>query len=129
MFKIGRLTAWLLAVLWLPVTMHCKLELLPSLKFLACCQHQNSAPHQDSDCDEDICATVESGAYLIQANPSFIIPPILGWVISALNGPDETGRLPEPRVCLGNRAPPRPPKPWQFSHRAAFPPRAPSSVA
>ena len=53
---VHRLKAWIavsLAVLWLPVANHCRLEAFPILDFLACCDHEEQAPHEDEDCEGD----------------------------------------------------------------------------
>ena len=118
-----RSVAVLFLALWVPVTMHCDLEAIPLFKFLACCAHSDAAPHQDNDCNEDACSTVESGGYQIQTNPPPAHPPILTVVIGAASLNDlaplqpTTWSLPVP--------PPELPASWQFLIRAAPSVRAP----
>ncbi len=121
-----------LVALWLPATLHCKLEELPGLQFLACCDHGESAPHQDDDCRTDSCAMVEEGLYK-NSNPKVIVLPPVFVVVPDFSSPATadaqlsllslfqtrlvTDRAPELLVT------------WQFSSRAALPPRAPSFVS
>ena len=118
-----------LAVLWLPITMHCQLEQFPSLAFLACCTHPDKAPHQDNDCDEDGCAVVESGLYMTANCPVEVFAPEFGPV--ELPAWYVTLQLPVLLrvVTVTSTGPPSPAGPWQFSTRAALLPRAPSSIA
>ena len=51
-----------LALLFLPVSSHCRLELLAGMEWLACYAHEDAAPHQDDYCETDACAVVEGGS-------------------------------------------------------------------
>jgi hypothetical protein len=114
------LIALMLAVLWLPVTMHCALEGLPGLEFLICCDHaEESAPHEDDDCETDACAVVESGFYKLQDHDDLLVvfaEIVFGDVSLTADEPRVTASRPPPDVAVG----------WQFSSRAAPLPRAPS---
>ena len=123
-------TIWVvaLALLWVPITSHCQLESIPGLTaLLACCDHEETAaPHEDQDCEQDACASVESGDYRTQEREAVLISPDLvsievSVVVVALSSmPDE--------VSLGilTTAPPEQHHIWQFAFRAALPVRAPS---
>lgn len=122
------MAALILAVFWLPLTMHCQLELLPGMAFLACCPHHQS-PHQDNDCDEDCCAVIESGHYSAQILPVEIPVPLLGAFNYLAEELEFHSFPPESHFPILRSVPPDTPLPWQFVFRAALPPRAPSSVA
>ena len=128
-------TILVMAVLafWLPATNHCRLELIPGLGFLACCGHsedeQASDQHQN-ECAEDLCAQVEDGLYKTESNRVVVEAPpacLFGFLPALL----EESTSPE-RVCTLRRLDASPPEllnTWQFSYRAAAPPRAPSLVS
>ena len=117
-----------LALLWVPITSHCQLEAIPSLTaLLACCDHEETtAPHEDEDCEQDACASVESGDYRTQEHDPLLVSPdrisveISAVVIELKSLPDE--------VSLGilTTAPPERHHVWQFAFRTALPVRAPS---
>ncbi len=123
--------AVLLLALWVPATMHCGLESLPGIEFLSCCLQDDAksgpAPaHQDNDCETDACATVESGLYKQEDSAQPLSLPLLAlavWIRAAEPITDST-----PALIPASSAPPELPKVWQFSHRTALPPRAPSLV-
>lgn len=129
MRRLVKMVAALLLAIWLPVTFHCLLEALPGFGFLACCQHQDVAPHQDSDCETDGCAVVESGHYLVEDNP-VLTPPAA--TVPSLLSPD---LLLLPPVAaglglpLGEPSPPGLANTWQFSTRAVLPIRAPAFLS
>lgn len=116
----------LLALLWLPVMVHCQLESIPGLGWLSCCGHSDaddSPAHHTQDCEADSCATVESGLYKLEDAPgSLVSPPLDRALPSRL-----LEHRPENLFLAGG-----PPIPadfrqcWQFAFRAALEPRAPS---
>jgi hypothetical protein len=113
-----------LAFAWAPITWHCSLEVLPVLDFLACCAHDEAAaPHQDSDCDEDGCAVVESGNYKTQDEQIVVVPPqLVSWFVHVVPArpTDETSQ------SVLATSPPEELRTWQFALRTALPVRAPS---
>ncbi len=129
MFWLRKSVLIVLLALWLPATLHCGLELVPSLSFLRCGEHQDEKSHQTAGCDEDFCATVESGCYRVEDHPSVGVPPVptvaaggMDWLVEDL--------LPErPLLPVAQPSPPDLSRIWQFSYRAALPPRAPSFVS
>lgn len=115
-----------LAFAWAPITWHCNLEVLPVLDFLACCAHDEVAPHQDSDCDEDGCAVVESGNYKTQEQQVFVAPPqIVAWLFEQVS----TEPTDEISQSILATSPPEELHIWHFVLRTALPVRAPSSVS
>ena len=120
-----------LAVLWLPVSVHCELEEIPALSFLSCCPEENSAPHQDDDCETDGCAVVESGLYKIEERLVSLPAPVLVLAVflgGLLETPLSAPELPV-KCSPSGIVPPEIPRTWQFSLRAAPSPRAPSLVS
>ena len=123
-----RTVTLVMVALWGLATWHCNLELMPGLEFLSCCQHPDTAPHQDNDCDEDGCAVVESGLYKLEEQAASA--PIPSLVLSVLLPLWEaTAPSVHPPVESLSSAPPELPRIWQFSFRTALPPRAPSFVS
>jgi hypothetical protein len=118
-----------LVALWLPATLHCQLEELPGLQFLACCDHDETAPHQDDDCRTDSCAMVEDGLYKTNDSKVTAAPMVARLTIAP------TFTLPtDPQSAgleghLATDKSPELPVTWQFSRRTALPPRAPSFVS
>lgn len=121
--------AALLLALWVPAMLHCRLELVSGLKLLSCCQHPDSESvpaHHEHDCDDDGCAALESGLY--EQDKPAEAPAQPPSPRTALLRPWLVAHLARPWVPMTSPAwiPPAPPPPWQFAHRTALPPRAPS---
>jgi hypothetical protein len=110
---------------WGLATMHCDLEQLPGFEFLNCCQHEETIPHQDNDCAQDGCATIESGFYKLEEQPAAAPEPLL--LLGVLTPLwEQPARRELPAVTPLSSSPPELPQRWQFSYRTALPPRAPS---
>ena len=110
---------------WLPATNHCRLEQIPGLAFLVCCEHEESAPHQDNDCETDNCAAVEEGLYKTEDCHVAVIAPCLDQPLLLPSVVDDLyGNAHVLRRLFSIRFPL--PSSWQFDCRAAAPPRAPS---
>ncbi len=118
----------LMLAVWGLATVHCDLEEVPGLEFLACCHHPETAPHQDDDCDTDACAVVESGLYKTEEQAAGVPVPLLA-LSFVLPLWEAAPRTAAPHPVLLNASPPELPRTWQFSCRTALPPRAPSLVA
>ena len=120
-----------LAVLWLPVSVHCELEEIPALQFLSCCPEENSAPHHDDDCETDGCAVVESGLYKTEERLISLPAPELALAVFLGGLPETPLSAPELAVkpTPGRTVPPEIPQAWQFALRTAPSPRAPSFVS
>ena len=117
-----------MAVLWLPLSVHCELEQIPALDFLACCPDEDMAPHQDDDCETDVCAVVESGLYKVEERQVALPAPDLdlsetpGWITGSALVPRPSPISSTPRSV----PPPELPAGWRFAQRMALLPRAPS---
>jgi hypothetical protein len=114
----------LLAVAWVPLTAHCQIEKLTGLELLSC-----SCPAADTSCDDShsdgACCGWESGQYQLPQGQPTVAAPLVAVVPMVMLAVEV--RLPAKPASPVESAPlPRPPKPWQFSLRAALPVRAPS---
>jgi hypothetical protein len=122
---LSKTMAMFLALVWLPVASHCDLEHLPGLEFLACCDHADTAPHQDDDCETDLCASVESGICKTEEQGvSAPFPDLWPALLAARTG-EEWADSAAPRIATTSDAIELPQR-WLFLHRAALPVRAPS---
>ena len=116
----------LLALAWVPLTSHCRIEGLPGFEFLRCSSDVQTSNEGGDPCSEGECCAVESAMY-----QSLRLEKITPVVIVAILPAEDFGvveqSLPD-EVSLGilTAAPPDLPKPWQFSLRTALPVRAPS---
>jgi len=133
MSKIRAVLTLLLAILWLPVSAHCRLlEATSGLESLSCCTHpqaQEESPHNEDDCATDACSVVENAKYKssfqrVTVPPLdtllvFQLPPTLEIILtsSAISR-----HQPEDSLALLPAA-------WQFAARTALPPRAPSFIS
>ncbi len=117
----------LLAVAWMPLTAHCQIEQVTGLEILRCAPTETGgAPCSPSD--GGACCSWESGQYHQPAGQPEAAAPLVALVppvvvmVERWTSAETGGRgLSE--------APPGPPKPWQFSLRAALPVRAPSMAS
>ncbi len=126
MKRIRIIVTLLLLALWLPATNHCRLEQISVLSFLVCCDREEAAPGQGKNCETDGCALVENGFYKSDdIQETLVVPPLLvGDFI-----PTSVEDLPQPSTGLFDFctvASLELSVTWQFSCRAAAPPRAPS---
>ena len=118
-----------LALLWAAASNHCKLEQVPAFAFLVCCDHEEAAPHEDADCETDGCATFENQLYKTEnARTSFPAPSLLLAIFlqplwAELSPPALVSHV------WPDAAPTELSRVWQFSHRTALPPRAPSLLS
>ena len=111
--------AVLLLGLWVPATAHCNLESVPGLEFLSCCDHADTAPHEDDDCETDACAIVESGFYKIEDDGA-VLPELIAIVLPAVNLQRTVFFTPS------QPAPPTISRVWSFVSRLSPPARAPA---
>ena len=127
--RLLQILGLVLAVLWVPITSHCAWEHLPGLQLFQCAPDTTPGASQDSspgsDCDGDGCAQLETASYKV-SDPQVDVQAPRPWLVV------ELFRLARPP--LEQPCPPTPvtrelPVRWQFSFRAALPPRAPSIVS
>ncbi|HRZ99979.1 MAG TPA: hypothetical protein P5055_04500 [Candidatus Paceibacterota bacterium] len=123
--RLVKIVAMLALVLYGLASMHCTLEAVPGFEFLKTCCFLEPAPTGSQDCESDGCGSVEGGKYRPEERADFAPQPplVLALFSSVIEAP-----LPEHQTALSlaSESPPEIPKVWQFSHRTALPPRAPS---
>jgi len=116
----------MLALAWAPLTAHCQLESATGLQFLQCDREGRVPAQGGSHCDDSSCCDWESGQCRLPQNQvSFFVAdsvvlalePLSAWALE----PSPAG---EPGMVTA--APAEVYRAWQFSLRAALPPRAPS---
>jgi hypothetical protein len=107
--------------LWLPLMVHCNLEVIPGLEFLRCASDSG----EQGGCDGHACCAIEKSQYKAEETlstlplPEIFLTPALPVVATITVLSVESSHLP-------TAAPPDLPKCWQFVFRTAAPPRAPS---
>lgn len=116
----------LVAVAWLPMTLHCRLETVPGLEFLACEAESRSDSVPSSDCGDTGCCSVEKSQYKTEQHRLTLLPPNFqpspfAPVLDLANTLSDEASREAPAI-----APPELPRCWQFIFRTASPPRAPS---
>lgn len=114
----------LLAALWLPVMSHCSLEQSIDLAFLACHSTAAEDSHQSSDCEGDVCATLEDGFFRSEesavtvAAPTLLLTALILAPVETKSSADVASSTSDNTLSIGCG--------WQFACRTALPPRAPS---
>jgi len=126
---LKRVAVFVFLAIWLAASNHCRLEFIPGLNFLACCEQGDGVPTQDKDCETDGCATVESGFYKMEeGQASMSAPPLVAvTLLPSLFRVQVAPASANPGTLAAT--PLELPVTWQFSYRAAAPPRAPSLVS
>lgn len=110
----------LFALIWVPMTSHCKLELIPGLEFLACKGGESKSHCVDGD---TCCAFEKSGEKRLSNKMNCPLPPLV--LFSTLLFHHES-MLPDKPVVAVLTSPPELLPSWPFVSRAALPVRAPS---
>ena len=123
--KLTKMFAVLTLALWGMAAMHCTLEGLPGFDFLKTCCFVEAETAAPPDCESDGCGAVEDGSYRPEEQTAFAPQPLL---LLALLSPVSEAPLPEPQAgsVVASESPPELLKLWQFAHRTALPPRAPT---
>ena len=125
------LVALLLALVWLPATVHCGLDAAGLLAHAdSCCStDEHHSPHS-SKCGADGCDVVESGGY--QVTGGYVKIPTPLWRESLLTLIASVPALVEESefvVVEAVESPPEMKRTWHIVSRAALSPRAPSLIA
>jgi hypothetical protein len=121
--------ASLLALTWVLLTSHCRIEAMPGFELLRCATdiHEPAESENGGDpCKDTGCCLFESAQYHAPRQHE-IAPVVVFAVVPAEIFRAVTQSLPR-EVSLGllTDAPPDLPTSWQFRSRTALPPRAPS---
>lgn len=124
MRRLFSIVACLLAVLWLPATLHCGLETAGLWHH----SHDEETTNVNcaTVCGAEACAMVEEGAY---KNPTELLKvPTPLFVLCVMHHaiPSVDVRFVETPSPEQTESPPELTRTWQFVARAALPPRAPS---
>jgi hypothetical protein len=118
----------LLLALWVPGTMHCLLETVPGFSFMQVCCGGDEASPATGECADDVCGEVESGSYRLEDHS--VMAPVaavfLAWEAWDWLGVPFAEHALQSQFLPASPGPHELPRSWQFHHRAALPPRAPS---
>lgn len=119
----------LLALTWVLLTSHCKIEAMPGFEFLRCATDIHAPDESESSgehCEDTGCCLVETAQYHAP-RPHELAPVVVFDIMPADNFGIVEQSLPK-EVSLGilTAAPPELPTSWQFLSRTALPVRAPS---
>jgi len=106
---------------------HCQLEHVPGFAWLACCCAEDSPPVSPADCAEQVCHSVETGAFLSRAKVEILTQPVLLPVFDRL-AVEPLGSQYSHCPVPAEPVPPGLAKRWPFSLRQAPSPRAPSAL-
>jgi hypothetical protein len=123
--KLTKILALTVLAIWGLAAMHCKLEAVPGFDFLKSCCFADSAPSAPKDCDRDGCGAVEDGSYRSEEQTASAPQPLLVLAVFSSTIEIASPEL-EAHSFVASQPPPELSKVWQFSHRTALPPRAPS---
>lgn len=115
-------------VLYGLAALHCTLEGVPGFNLLKrCCFVETTAPAHEAG-EDDGCGEVENGGYRMEEQAiSAPQPLIVQALFPSLPAVPRAELQPSPFAPA--TTPPELPHRWQFTLRAALPPRAPSSVS
>ena len=108
------------------MTLHCRLETVPGLEFLACLSDGDCHDKEGSDRGDTGCCSAEKSQYKTeQQRLTFPPPDLLPLAFAPVLDLASTLPAPVNRETF-TVAPPELPRCWQFVFRTASPPRAPS---
>ena len=131
MLRLVKIVSLVMLGLWLPATLHCRLETLGFEGLFGCPeQGSNQAHHADEkNCDRDSCQAVESGNFFFF--PTKITPVSLpsldgNFVFCLLQVIPPPAEMPIFSCAQSEPLPLQ--RNWQFVRRAALPARAPDNV-
>jgi len=112
--------------LWAACTLRCDIEILAYSAAMSCCDEaadeSNPAPTQPEQC---VCSFLQSGGFISEKSGIPMPAPQVALIISAAETTSLSAAGPYELIYRA----PELTKNWQFSCRAAAPPRAPSFVS
>lgn len=119
----------LVALTWVLLTSHCKIEVMPGFEFLRCATDIHAPAESESGgdpCKDSGCCSFESAQY--QAPRQQEAAPVIVFAVIPADSLGVVERSLPKEVSLGilTAAPPELPTSWQFLSRTALPVRAPS---
>jgi hypothetical protein len=124
--RFARMLILTLVAVWLPVTLHCRLEAAGFYDAADDCCSTEQAAAPAGDCKDDACPTVEDALYKESAHSLKVAAPDVSLCLACLALVPESAAN-EPALSTASHAPPLEIEAaWQFLARAAPPARAPS---
>jgi hypothetical protein len=132
MLRLRLIAAWMVALMWLPASLHCGLEAAGVIgQADPCCHHDTSAGDATEPCGLSVCGIVESGDYQPAQNPlKFFAPSVVLFVFSPIvSVPTLTSVSSETCASEHTESPPEIRRTWHFVARAAPAPRAPAALS
>lgn len=126
--RIKTVVALVMMAVWLPAQSHCLLERAGWLWSGDCCPEVDGTSESPAKapCSEQICCNLDSPTYKLDDEQTVVQAPAAFLLGPARPVPIELAPLAERPQRLCPLASPELPVTWQFSRRAALPPRAPS---
>lgn len=125
--RLARILILTLVAVWLPVTLHCRLEAAGLHEAGDCCATEPAA-EVTGDCNDTLCPTLEETLYKESSAGLKLGAPAATacFTCLALGAPERAAGA-EPSLSPARHAPPPELRvAWQFVARAAPPARAPS---
>lgn len=131
MSRLAKFAALLLLALWLPATLHCRLEGVGLAGLFTCPEASAQAEHSDDNtAHADNCQTIESGQFAVIKSrivPALLPAPVCVFVHCLLH---VAPPAPAPEIFACSQTEPLLlQRTWQFVRRAALPARAPDLIA
>jgi hypothetical protein len=125
--RLKTVVSLIVLALWATCTLRCEIEILAHSAAMSCCDEagdeSNQAPAQPKHC---VCSFIQSGGFISEKS-DISMPLPNDALFIAIASPQADDSLPAPAELI--LSPPELAKSWQFSYRAAAPPRAPSFVS
>ena len=128
MSGLHKILAIFFLTVWASCTIHCEVENLACSNEFSCFNKADNSGQEPSGKTHCVCSAIESGGYLLQKNAflGFLAQNLL---LAFIVSPQNEDAVPQPELHKLIFSPPELAKTWQFSFRAALPPRAPSLVS
>jgi len=126
--RLKPFVALIVLALWASCTIRCELWCLAGSEEAACCVSAEApSPAMPAPADDCVCSWVKSGRYI--AETSLVPLPLpVGVLLKNLSADLSIPSSPA-SIAVSTTSPPDLLPSWQFSSRAALPPRAPSFVS
>ena len=127
---LSRICFLTLALLWVPLTAHCRIASVPGFEFLRCADHEHSGNQDHQSCEDCGCCTQESGKYQ-SSRWEDLTPDLHPDLVEAIECIAVDVGLPakESKGVLVAAPPPPLSTSWAFALRLALPVRAPSAAS
>jgi len=129
MLGLNPISAVFLVLLWIPVSLHCRLDRGGFFKTAPACCADDAEPAHDPDQCSERCSLLGGGLTKLGNDvlkaPEPVLTTGLEWLVERA-----CKRNVVPKICPQNAAsPPGLLRTWQFAARAALQPRAPTQAS